>query len=97
MLGTDYGTNTSIHLAEYRADIPTERTKTRAPVRRNGERVTVTCKDIETTTDDFEQVGAAFERAVDVECGPAGEAKAALLDQSQLVDLATEWLEKNRG
>lgn len=97
MLGTDYGTNTSIHLAEYRADVPSERAVTQAPIRRDGERVTVTLDDIETNTDDFEQLGAAFERAVGVEAGPVGETEATLLNQPQLVDFAVEWMEKNRG
>ncbi len=96
MLGTNYGTNTSIHLAEYRADSPTERTKTRVPIRRNGNRVVVTLTDIETSTDDFEQVGAAFERVVGVERGSVGEADGTLLDQPQLVDFAIEWIEENR-
>lgn len=97
MLGTDYETNTSIHLAEYRADVPTERTENRVPIRRDGERVIVTLDDIETSTDDFEALGAAFEREVGVERGPVGETEATLLEQPGLVDFATEWLAENRG
>nr|WP_315908076.1 AAC(3) family N-acetyltransferase [Halapricum hydrolyticum] len=97
MLGTDYGTNTSVHLAEYRADVPTERTEYRVPIRRDGERVVVTLDDIETSTDDFEALGAAFEREIGVERGAVGEAEATLLEQSALIDFATEWLAENRG
>lgn len=38
LLGTDHGTNTSLHLAEYRADYPKERTGDGGPVLIDGER-----------------------------------------------------------
>ncbi|QSG05784.1 aminoglycoside N(3)-acetyltransferase [Halapricum desulfuricans] len=96
MLGTGYETNTSIHLAEYRASVSTERAEHRAPVRRDGERVVVAFEDIETSTDDFERLGAAFERSAEVKRESVGEANATLVAQQALVDFAVEWLEENR-
>lgn len=54
------------------------------------------CTDIETSTDDFEDVGAAFESQTDVTTGTVGAADATLLDQQSLVDFATKWFGKHR-
>jgi len=98
MLGTGHGTNTSIHLAEYRAEFPTERTAGEAPVLEDGEVVRVEYEDIETDTSDFEALGADFEERVPeaVERGHVGAAEARLVDQRALVDFAVEWFEANR-
>jgi aminoglycoside 3-N-acetyltransferase len=96
LLGVGHGVNTSIHLAEYRADIATKRIENAVPVLRDGERTMITFEDIETSTEDFEGLGADFERAVGCREGRVGEAEAKLLEQPSLVDFAVEWLEKNR-
>jgi len=96
MLGTDYDTNTSLHLAEHRANFPKTVVNAEVPVLRNGERTFVECTDIETRTDDFEAVGAAFESQTDVRTGTVGAADATLLEQQSLVDFATEWFGKHR-
>ena len=97
-LGTGYDTNTSIHLAEYRAAFPKERTTNDAPVLEDGERVRVEYEDIETDTSDFEEVGTAFEdeRPEAVARGTVGAAEARLIDQPALVDFAVEWFEATR-
>jgi aminoglycoside 3-N-acetyltransferase len=97
LLGVDHDANTSIHLAEYRADITTERVENTVPILQDGDRVMVAYEDIETSTEDFEDLGADFEEQVGCEIGSVGEAEATLLDQSKLVDFAVEWLEANRG
>lgn len=63
-LGTDHTTNTSLHLAEYRADIPTEQTSNAAPVIDGDEQRHVEYEDIETDTEDFPELGADFERQI---------------------------------
>ncbi|WP_436910543.1 aminoglycoside N(3)-acetyltransferase [Halosimplex marinum] len=99
MLGTDYDTNTSIHLAEYRAGFPKERTTNDAPVFEDGDAVRVGYEDIETDTSDFGELGAGFEDEVPeaVERGTVGAAEARLVDQPALVDFAVEWFEANRA
>jgi aminoglycoside 3-N-acetyltransferase len=98
MLGTGHDANTSLHLAEYRADYPKATVENEAPVLRDGERVTVAYEDIETDTADFEAVGRAFEdaRPEAVDRGSVGDADARLVDQPALVDFAVEWFEANR-
>ncbi|UWG47738.1 Aminoglycoside N3'-acetyltransferase [Halanaeroarchaeum sp. HSR-CO] len=96
LLGTNHNTNTSLHLAEYRADISVPRVSNAAPIRRDGERVVVEYVDIELSTDDFLDIGAAFEREHDAESGQVGAANATVIDQRSLVDFAVEWMESNR-
>ncbi|MFC6732975.1 MULTISPECIES: aminoglycoside N(3)-acetyltransferase [unclassified Haladaptatus] len=96
LLGVGHANNTSIHLAEYRADLDQEVLTERVPVERDGERVFVEFEDIETDTDDFEEVGAAFEREHGITEGTVGAATVKLVDQPALVDFAVEWFETNR-
>jgi aminoglycoside 3-N-acetyltransferase len=96
LLGVGHETNTSLHLAEYRADLSVPTVTNRVPVRRDGERVRVSIEDIETSTDDFPEVGAAFEREVGARRRTVGAADATLLDQRSLVDFAVEYFEATR-
>ncbi|MFB6070788.1 MAG: aminoglycoside N(3)-acetyltransferase [Halanaeroarchaeum sp.] len=96
LLGVGHGVNTSIHLAEYRADVDAGSYTNVVPVRRDGERTLVEIEDIETSTEDFPALGTAFERTVGARYGTVGVADATLLDQGSLVDFAVEWLEENR-
>ncbi|MFB6133220.1 MAG: aminoglycoside N(3)-acetyltransferase, partial [Halanaeroarchaeum sp.] len=95
-LGTGYGTNTSFHLAEYRADVSTERVSNEAPLRRDGERVLIEYEDIEKDTDDFPDAGEAFEAEIGSQWGTVGAADAALVSQREMVDFAVDWFEANR-
>ena len=96
LLGVGHAVDTSLHLAEHRADIDARRVRHRAPVRRDDGREMVHYEDIALSTDDFPAVGAAFEREVGARKGPVGAATATLLDQPALVDFAVEWFEANR-
>jgi aminoglycoside 3-N-acetyltransferase len=98
-LGTTHATNTSLHLAEYRADldIPTE-THASAVIE-DGEREWIEWDDLDFTDDDFSECGDAFDRAHPeaVETGTVGVADAKLLDQCTLVEFAVGWFESDRG
>ncbi|QPV62903.1 AAC(3) family N-acetyltransferase [Halosimplex litoreum] len=98
LLGTGHDTNTSIHLAEYRAEFPKSRTTDDAPVLVDDRRVRVEYGDIETDTSDFAALGADFEddRPWAVDRASVGAAEARLIDQPALVDFAVEWFESNR-
>lgn len=95
-LGTGHETNTSFHLAEYRADIPSEERTHRAPVRRDGDRVVAEYDVLDIDASDFEELGADFEQAVGSTTGTVGLADAALASQRSLVEYAETWLETNR-
>lgn len=96
LLGVGHDSNTSLHLAEHRADFEKERVESAAPLLRDGDRVVVEYQDIEISTDDFEAVGADFESEVGLVDGTVGAATARLVDQPALVDFAVEWFEEHR-
>ncbi|WP_049928068.1 aminoglycoside N(3)-acetyltransferase [Halopiger goleimassiliensis] len=97
-LGTTHATNTSLHLAEYRADleIGTETQAGAALV--DGEREWLEWEDVAFTDEDFQACGDAFERDHPdrFEAGTVGVADAKRIPQRPLVDFAVEWLEANR-
>jgi aminoglycoside 3-N-acetyltransferase len=96
--GTTHATNTSLHLAEYRAAIELETTTRGSPVLRNGKRKWVTFEDQSIDDEDFPECGTAFEEAQPdaVARGEVGAARCALLDQQPMVDFGVEWFGANR-
>lgn len=96
MLGTGYGTNTSLHLAENRSDAVSETVTEGAPVLEDGERRWVEFENVAEDTDDFPEIGADFEREIGVVDGTVGEATAKLVSQPRLVDFAVDWLDQHR-
>ncbi|MFC7058412.1 aminoglycoside N(3)-acetyltransferase [Halovenus salina] len=97
-LGTDHATNTSIHLAEYRADLDIATKACASAMLVDGERKWVEWEDIAFSDEDFDACGAAFEREHPdaVETGTVGVAEVKRIDQQALVDFAVEWFEQNR-
>ena len=97
-LGTSHETSTSIHLAEYRADLDLGTDTHDSAVFVDGEREWVSFEDINFDDGDFSECGAAFERCKPKACrtGAIGVCEAKLLSQPELVDFAIEWLEANR-
>ena len=96
LLGCGHDSNTSLHLAEWRQQSP-PRAVTGASVRRaDGTSEWITWTDVVARTDDFEQIGAAFEVAVGLCTGEVGDADARLTPQRALVDFATDWMAAHR-
>jgi aminoglycoside 3-N-acetyltransferase len=96
LLGVGHDSNTSLHLAEHRADIPKETVTNGGPILDDGRRVWVEYENIREETEDFAELGADFEQEVGLTKGLVGTATAKLVSQRQLVDFAVEWFEKNR-
>lgn len=96
LLGVGHDRNTSLHLAEHRADFPKETVVTGAPVLEDGRRVRVEFEDIATSTEDFADLGADFEEQSELAAGTVGAADARLASQRALVDFAVDWFEANR-
>jgi aminoglycoside 3-N-acetyltransferase len=97
LLGVGHESNTSFHLAEYRAPAAARWSENGAPVVEDGQRVWKTYNDIELDEGVFGEIGADFERAVGVRSSGVGSAQAKLFSQRRAVDFAREWLAQRRG
>ncbi|MCB9127572.1 MAG: AAC(3) family N-acetyltransferase [Ardenticatenales bacterium] len=97
LLGVGHGNNTSLHLAEDRADFPRKATMTQGSAMRvDGERRWVTWEELDWRDDDFPLLGAAFEQRHAVSVGAAGHGTARLMAMRDLVDFGIVWLSENR-
>ncbi|CAG0945909.1 partial SPbeta prophage-derived aminoglycoside N(3')-acetyltransferase-like protein YokD, partial [Anaerolineae bacterium] len=98
LLGVGHGNNTSLHLAEYRANFPGKRIiKQGAPILVNGERRWAEFEDVDTNSDDFPLIGADFARDTGLQrAGKIAQADALFFPQRALVDYAVEWMERER-
>ena len=89
--------NTSLHLAEYRADYDGKSYDSNgAPVLEDGERRWITFDEPE-SRDDFREIEAAFERSGgEVRRGSVGNAETTVHRMRPLVDFAAGWMAENR-
>ena len=63
----------------------------------DGKRVWKAYETLFVDGEDFEEIGAAFERAHPVSQVQIGGADVRLMRQRELVDFAVHWIETNRG
>lgn len=96
LLGVGHDRNTSLHLAEHRADLDRAVHRNAVPVRTDDGVELVEYEDPATDSSDFATLGAAFEADIGLTEGSVGAATAKLVDQRALVDFAVDWLEANR-
>ncbi len=98
LLGVKQDNNTSLHLAESRADYPGKKeVKQGAPLFINGERKWVMLTELEEHSEEFKKIGKAFTKSGGKQqIGEIGNAKSRLISQRDLVDFAVKWMEKNR-
>jgi len=98
LLGVDYSNNTSFHLAEYKANYPGKKyIKKGFPVFEDNKKLWKYFDDIDISSDDFNEIGLAYEKDNLIITGKIGNANTKLLNQKKLVDFAKEWMEKNRN
>ena len=97
LLGVGHSNNTSLHLAEYRADWPGKAfVKQASAMLVEGERQWVEYEDLDLDDSDFGEIGTAYELAHPPPPAKVGEARARLFKQRLLVDFAVGWIERNR-
>ena len=97
LLGPDHGNNTSLHLAEYRANIPRNIKKEGSAMLVDDVRQWVTYDMEDLNDEDFPQLGDAYESTYNIPRGRVGKAEVRFMKQRPLVDFAVDWLEKNRS
>ena len=99
LLGAEHESNTSLHLAEIRAQFQKKKTiQCGSPVIVEGHRRWKQYEDIDYCSDDFELLGRDFLRDYknEVKVGTVGYAKSQLFSQRLCVDYAVKWFERKR-
>ncbi len=95
LLGVGHGNNTSLHLAENRAQWPGKRTISEGTAMRvEGVRQWVSFEMLQPDAEDFETIGAAFEQGVPQP--RVGNATVRFFRQRPIVDFAVKWMQDNR-
>lgn len=98
LLGVDHDRNTSLHLAEYKAEWPSKAyLDMAAPIMNKGKRVWTEYKDLDVDSDDFLELGKAFDKTGATIIGKVGEATCKLFSQRELLKFAIPWLEQHRN
>lgn len=99
MLGTDHASNTSLHLAETRADWPgkPEPIEDGAAMLVDNMRAWVSFQGEMADSSDFIELGDAFMRTHTMVEGRVGAARARWCSMVEVVDFATEWFSQHRG
>ncbi|MEK4518797.1 AAC(3) family N-acetyltransferase [Paenibacillus sp. FSL H8-0122] len=98
LLGVDHGNNTSLHLAEHRADYAgKQEVIAGAPMLVDGVRQWVEFSDYNWNSDDFAQLGADFDKETGrIAKGFIAASAAQLVPQREIVDYGVKWLEHRR-
>ncbi len=98
LLGVGHGNNTSLHLAEWRADWPGKPYVHQGTAMLvDGRREWVEFDEIDFNADDFPTIGDAYEAEHHIPRGRVGQADVRFMKQRPLVDFAVEWMERNRS
>ncbi len=98
LIGVGYDKNTSLHLADARAEYVGKHFCTEhSAVFENEKRVWKAYDTLYVDGEDFEQIGLDFEKVCNVKKVTLGNAVLRLMKQRELVDFAVEWIEKNRN
>ena len=97
LLGVAHRNNTSLHLAEFRANYPGKRNlHTGSAMLVNGRRQWVFYEIADGDTQDFGEIGAAFDAAHGVSVQQINDAELRFFKQRPLVDFAVGWMERHR-
>jgi len=96
LIGVGHDSNTSLHLAEYRAEHDLRIKIFGSSILKNGKNVWTQYQDIEFNDDLFPAIGKEYESKYEYSRAEIGLTEAKLFKQKEIVDFAVNWLE-NRG
>jgi aminoglycoside 3-N-acetyltransferase len=97
LLGVDHWNNTSLHLAEFRADYPGKSNlRTGSAMLVDGQRQWVTYETLDGNPDDFGEIGDAFDAAHNIPIRQINDARVRFFRQRLVVDFAVGWMEAHR-
>ncbi len=97
LLGCGHGSNTSLHLAETRVAVAPRHETGSSVLAPDGTSHWTTWTEVDVDEEDFERLGADYEKTGGVAVGRVGAATARLMRQRPLVDFATTWIPAHRG
>jgi aminoglycoside 3-N-acetyltransferase len=97
LIGVGHGQNTSLHLAESRAQWPGKKpVEFRSRIMTSDGPTTTTWLGDAVDADDFEVLGQYLEEECEVKVGKVAQAESRLVGMRTLVDAAVRWFTKNR-
>ncbi len=97
LIGVDYDKNTSIHLADAKAEYASKHmVKESSAILEDGKRVWKTYETLYVDGEDFIAIGTDFEKNCVVHKEQLGNATLRFMKQRELVDFAVKWIETNR-
>lgn len=97
LIGVGYDKNTSLHLADVRAEYPGKHTVTESSaIQIGGQRIWKSYETLAVDGEDFSVIGEAFEQTGKVRKVSLGNATLSMMSQRALVDFAVQWIEENR-
>lgn len=101
LLGVGHDSNTSLHLSEHLSDFTEVMVEEGCAMTILGQRKWARYKMLALETDDFHEIGAAFEKAFHGQLKIVHRAKVAnadslLFDLGRMVEFGTDWMNQNR-
>ncbi len=97
LIGVGYDKNTSLHLADVRAEYPGKHNNTEhSAIMEDGKRVWKEYSTLYVDGEDFNEIGDAFEKEGSVNKISLGNGNITFMKQRELVDFAVKWIEENR-
>jgi aminoglycoside 3-N-acetyltransferase len=97
LIGVGYDKNTSLHLADARAEYPGKHTVVESSaIQLNGQRIWKSYETLAVDGEDFPAIGEAFERTGQVRHASLGNGTLSMMGQRALVDFAVKWIGENR-
>ncbi|NHJ88032.1 MAG: AAC(3) family N-acetyltransferase [Asgard group archaeon] len=98
LLGVGHENNTSLHHSETLAKLPNHPIqKQGAAALENGKRVWLSWTTIVSDSDDFHDLGLAYEASIGYTPGKIGAAESRLVSMRDIVDFGIIWLKENRN
>jgi aminoglycoside 3-N-acetyltransferase len=99
LIGVGHDNNTSLHLAEHRSDFKGKNEiKQGGPILKDGKREWIEIHDWEDTSDDFVDLGKAYQEGGGFfSQSKIGRADSLLIPHRELVDFGVDWMKENRN
>jgi aminoglycoside 3-N-acetyltransferase len=97
LIGVGYANCTAFHLGESKtAWAQKHEVQCSSPIMRKGRRKWITYRELDYESEDFANLGEAFEKTYSVRKAVLGNAECRVFSLREAVDFAGEWIDKNR-